>query len=104
MGTSAQQPSITSLNQQQQYGVGASSQYQQPLAGPMPPGKPPEQQFAGYGGMSGGMMSGGGMTAMAGPPMSNSTAGIVLSVLFVYHQLYMVQPFSDTQSGIILIR
>ena len=70
--------------QQQQYGVGASSQYQQPLAGPMPPGKPPEQ-FPGYGGMSGGMMSGGGMTAMAGPPLSNSTAGIVCIVNVWYY-------------------
>ena len=78
VGTSAQQQPITSLHQQQhqQYGVGALSQHQQPMAGPMPPGKPPEQFPGGYGGMSGGMMSAGGMSAMAGPPLSTSTAGI----------------------------
>lgn len=67
MGTSTHQQPATSLHQQY-YGAPASSQHQQPLAGPMPPGKQPEQ-FPGH---AAGMMSGGGVPAMGGPPLSSS--------------------------------
>ena len=49
----------------QHYGVPPSSQHQQPLGGPVPSGKQPEQ-FPGH---AAGMMGGGEMSVMAGPPL-----------------------------------
>jgi len=79
MGTSTHQPPGTSL-QQPSYGMPSSSQHQQPMAGPtssMGMVKQPDQ-FAVHGGMSAGMVSGGGMmpnsqtiSAMTGPPLTS---------------------------------
>ena len=67
MGPSTHQPPATSLHQQQYYGAPTSSHHQQSLAGPMPSGKQPEQ-FPGH---APGMMSGGGVPPMGGPPLSS---------------------------------
>ena len=80
-----QQPPAASL-QQQHHGVPALSQ---PLAGPMPSGKQPEQ-FPGHGGMSAGMVSGGGVPPMTGPPLSSgqmpamSSTGNYISIIVFY--------------------
>ena len=66
MGASMHQPAATQFHQQH-HGAPTLSQ---PLAGPMPSGKQPEQ-FPGHGGMSAGMMSGGGVPAMAGPSLNS---------------------------------
>ena len=78
---------------QQYYGVPPSSQHQQPLAGPMPSGKQPEQ-FPGH---APAMMSGGGVPAMTGPPlnsgqmppMNNTGKMFVHHIVFIYGHFYL---------------